>query len=334
MAPRRRALSSQRRTTLALACAVAAGVAISLQVFVNGRLSGSLGSPVLAGTVNNLSGLLFLVILGSSTGVPRRAKARFAARSGLRWWHVAAGVNGALFITVGAYSVPRLGVALFTVAVVCGQLAGSLVVDRRGLSPGAMRPFTGFRILAVALALTATALGLVGGGGDVQPELVLLALVAGAGVAVQQAAMGHIALATGEPVAAAALNFTVGASVLVAVAILSAQGPDTWTPSLVECVGGAIGATCAAVMATIVGRLGVLRLMLALVAGQSIGALVLDLVAPPTGGSPTALTFFSAALAVLAVLVSGLNPRRGDLTPIPESQPFVEARSTNFSRHG
>jgi transporter family-2 protein len=180
-----------------------------------------------------------------------------------------------------------------------------VLVDRRGLSPGAVRPLTVFRIIAVVLALTATALGLVGHGGELQPELVLLALVAGAGVAVQQAAMGHIALVTGEAIAAAALNFAVGASVLVVVAVASATAPDTWTPSLFECVGGAIGAGCAALMATIVGRLGVLRLMLALVAGQSVGALLLDVVAPPTGASPTALTFLSAALAVLAVLVSG-----------------------------
>jgi transporter family-2 protein len=290
---------------VALSCAVVAGVAISFQVFVNGRLAGSLGSPVLAGTANNLSGLFWLAVIGSAAGVPRRAKARFVTRTGLRWWHVAAGANGALFITVGAYSAPRLGVALFTVAVVCGQLTGSVLVDRRGLSPGAVRPLTVFRIIAVVLALTATALGLVGHGGELQPELVLLALVAGAGVAVQQAAMGHIALVTGEAIAAAALNFAVGASVLVVVAVASATAPDTWTPSLFECVGGAIGAGCAALMATIVGRLGVLRLMLALVAGQSVGALLLDVVAPPTGASPTALTFLSAALAVLAVLVSG-----------------------------
>ena len=309
MAPRKRAPSSRQLTAVALVCAAVAGAAISVQVFVNGRLADDLGSPALAGTVNNVSGLFLLAAIGTVAGAPRRAKARLATRVDVRWWHLVAGVNGALFITVGAYSAPRLGVALFTVAAVSGQLAGSLAVDRLGLGPGAMRRLTAARIGAVVLALAATALGLVDGGGGVDPALVLLAVVSGAGVAIQQAAMGHIARATGEPLAAAALNFAVGACALVVIVAVIATGPDTWSPSLLECAGGGIGAACAVLIAAIVGRLGVLRLMLALVAGQSVGALMLDLVAPPAGGAPTALTFCSAALAVVAVLVSGLRAR-------------------------
>jgi transporter family-2 protein len=297
------------RTTFALSAAVASGVAISLQVFVNGRLAGTLGSPVLAGTVNNVSALVLLIAIGAAGGVPRRARTGLKTRSKLRWWHVAAGLNGALFVTVASYAAPRLGVALFTVGIVCGQLLGSLIVDRRGLSPGGARPLTPYRVIGVILSLTAVALGVLHGGGQVHPLLLLLAVLPGAGLALQQAAMGHVTAATGEPIAAAALNFTVGAAALVAGALVAGADPDTWSPSLFECVGGAIGAVCAVVMAALVARLGVLRLMLAIVAGQSIGGLGVDIIAPPVGRSPTVLTGISAVLAVIAVLISGTQRR-------------------------
>jgi transporter family-2 protein len=143
-------------------------------------------------------------------------------------------------------------------------------------------------------------------------------VLSGAGVAFQQAALGHVARATGEPLAAAGLNLTVGLVVLVVVALVSTGGspPGGWSAPPLDWIGGVVAAVGAVVMATTVGRLGVLQLMLAVVAGQSIGALVLDLVAPPAGESVTALKFVSLALVVAAVVVSGLHRRDLDPTPV------------------
>jgi transporter family-2 protein len=60
----------------------------------------------------------------------------------------------------------------------------------------------------------------------------------------------------------------------------------------------------------IVSRLGVLRLILAMTAGQAVGGLVLDLIAPARGEIVTAGTVAGVALAFAAVLVSGWHAPR------------------------
>ena len=65
-------------------------------------------------------------------------------------------------------------------------------------------------------------------------------------------------------------------------------------------------------MAVIVSRLGVLRLILAMTAGQAIGGLALDVVAPAHGEVVTAGTVVGVALACSAVLVSGRGARAPD----------------------
>jgi len=59
----------------------------------------------------------------------------------------------------------------------------------------------------------------------------------------------------------------------------------------------------------IVSRLGVLRLILAMTAGQAIGGLGLDIVAPARGEMVTAGTVIGVVLACAAVLVSGRGSR-------------------------
>ncbi len=305
-----------RGVLLILVAVFVGGALVSIQVFLNGRLAQSLGSAELAGSVNHITGLLALVVVGAATGVPGRAARRLAAGPRPRWWHLLAGVNGALFIIVAAYAAPKVGVALLTVAFISGQTTGSLLADRAGLSPAGLKRLTAFRLLGVAVALVAVGLAATGARGEPQLGLLALAVLAGVGVAVQQAAMGHVARATGEPLAAGAVNFAAGAIVMVAVALVATGGspPGGWSAPPGEWVGGVLGAVVAVVLANAVRRLGILRTMLAMVAGQSAGGLLLDSVAPPAGGAVTFLTIVSVALTLAAVVISGISraprPRR------------------------
>lgn len=147
---------------------VAVGAALSLQSFLNGRLGARLGSAELAAGVNNAVALACVALIGTITGVPARAFRHLASAQRLRWWHMLAGINGALFLTVAAYAAARVGIALLTVAVVCGQTLGSVGVDLAGLSPAGRRPLTTFRLLGVAFALTAVGLAALESSGDVQ----------------------------------------------------------------------------------------------------------------------------------------------------------------------
>ncbi len=303
---------------LALALAVVAGAALSVQAFVNGRLAESLGSALLAGTVNNAVGLAALLAVAAGIGALGRAR-RAVARAGRpRLWQLVAGANGALFIVVSATAAPEVGIALLTVALVCGQMGGGVLVDRFGLTPAGRRALTPARVLAVALTVAAVALAALGSRGD--PELVLLtlAVVAGAGIAVQQAAVAHVTRVTGEPVVAGAVNFLVGAMVVTLVTAAAADGPagGSWSAPPAEWAGGLLGATVTFLLARVVALLGALRVVLAVVAGQSLGGLAIDLVAPVEGESVRLGTVVGVALTIAAVAVSGRGASGGS-APAP-----------------
>jgi transporter family-2 protein len=301
-----------RRSWLLLATVVAGGVGLSVQAFLNGRLTTSVGSAEIAATVNNVVGLACLIALGVAIGAPRRALRSLRTAAPMRWWHPVMGVNGAFFIAITAYAAPEVGVALVTVAIVCGQMAGSLLIDGIGLSPAGRRPLTINRALGAALAVVAVGIGATQTPADVEVGLLLLVAAAGVGMAFQQAAIGHVNLATGEPVVASGVNFLAGAVAIIVVALVvnGLQPPNGWDASPGYWIGGVIGATAATIMAWAVNGLGVLRLSLAIIAGQSIGALAIDIIAPPPGEEITVLTFASLALVIVAVVIGSRTRQR------------------------
>jgi transporter family-2 protein len=70
-----------------------------------------------------------------------------------------------------------------------------------------------------------------------------------------------------------------------------------------------MGAVFIGVAALVVHRLGVLRLGLAVVAGQLVGALALDVALPVTGDPVGLLTVVGVALTLVAVAISGRGGR-------------------------
>jgi transporter family-2 protein len=191
-------------------------------------------------------------------------------------------------------------------------MAGSLVIDGLGLSPAGRRPLTANRAFGAALAVVAVALGATQAPAEVQIGVLVLVAAAGVGMAFQQAAIGHVNLATGEPLVASAVNFFAGAVAIVIVALIvnGMEPPNGWSASPGYWIGGVIGATVATIMAWAVNGLGVLRLSLAIIAGQSIGALVLDVIAPPPGEGITVLTLVSLALVMVAVVIGSRTAQR------------------------
>ena len=207
---------------------------------------------------------------------------------------------------------PKIGVALLSVALVCGQTAGSLVADGVGLSPAGHQGVTTGRVAGVALTIAAVVASALGASAHLHVGLLAFALVAGAASALQQAANGHLARNTGEPLFAGTVNFAVGFFALLVVAAIAtglrrrtAGRPRRWSTR-----PGCSAPPIATTMAVLVSRLGVLRLILALTAGQAIGGLALDLVAPARGETVTAGTVVGVVLACAAVLVSGRGSRQ------------------------
>lgn len=300
--------SDRTRVPAALAAVTAAGGMIALQARVNGELTERTGTALITAVANFVVGLGALVAIVTVT---RRWPATRSLGSGNRrlWWFCGGFIGASLVVTT-SYAVPIIGVALLVVCLVAGQLIGGLVVDWAGIAPGGRRPVTIARLAGAALAIAAVLLSRWGQHvQEVRPLIVVLVSVAGFLGAVQQAANGHIRRHSDEVLVAVLVNFVVGlAAVLVVVAVQyggGRLGSVTWPGHpLWLYSGGLLGLAFVTISTAAVRLLGVLRLTLAVVAGQLLGAVLLDIfwrtVARPTGQLYAAIVLVLLAVAIAA----------------------------------
>lgn len=310
--------SRRLRQAFGLLLAVLAGVAIAAQARINGQLAVDLNDSMLAALISFGGGLLVLVAL-----LPVLPRMRSGLRElpnavragGLRRWHLLGGLGGATMIASQAVAVDALGVATFTVGIVAGQTVSGLAVDRAGLGPAGPRSVSARRLAGAALVLCAVLITMWGGftvaGSRVW--LLLLPLVAGVVVAVQQAVNGRVGAASGNAMTATMVNFVVGTAVLSLVWLLSfvvRGGPSGVASSPVLYAGGLIGVTFIALAALVVRWIGVLLLGLAAIAGQLIGSVLLDVLVPARAGGLVLTTVIGVAVALIAIGVAAAPARR------------------------
>jgi transporter family-2 protein len=253
-----------------------------------------------------------LVIAAMAAAPAARAGLRLAVdrlrRGTLRPWECLGGACGALYVASQGISAGVLGLAVFTVAVVAGQSAGGLAVDRAGIAPGGRRPVTRARALGAAVTVAAVVIAVSGrlraGTGL---ALAVLPLAAGAALAVQGAVNGRVRQAAGAVLPAVFINAAVGTAALLLAfgGVLAVHG---WPGGVLPgrpwfYLGGAIGVGFTAIGVAVVRRIGVLLLGLAVIAGQLSGALALDLIAPGPAGRPGVTGYLGAGLTLATVLV-------------------------------
>jgi transporter family-2 protein len=298
--------------------AVVAGVALAVQSRINGELSVRLNDPIGAATISFGSGLLVLAALVPLLPAGRAGlgNLRTALRERrIRPWQCVGGMCGGFLVATQGLTVPTLGVAVFIVALVAGQSSSSLLVDRAGAGPAGPQPVTPPRLAGAVLTVCAVLLA-VGDriGHPSALALAVLPLLAGLGIAWQQAVNGHVRVVSGSALVAGLLNFVMGTAVLLiafAVSVALRGLPDhlprgPWWLY----VGGTLGIIFIAVGAAVVRYTGVLLLGLAMIAGQVTGALLLDAIVPGDAGRPGWNTVLGAALTLVAVAVAVVPPRR------------------------
>jgi transporter family-2 protein len=296
-----------------VAVALAAGVLGAVQPEVNAELGDRLGSALVASLVNFVVALaVTAVVVAFRPGTKGRLR-RLGSWPVPRWT-LTAGFGGAVVVLAGAVAVDTIGVAIFSVAFFAGQITFGLLVDRLGVSPGGVRPVTAPRVQAVVLAAVAVVLAQTGQPvGDFAPGLVAFSVFAGAAVAFQSAFNGRIASATGDAVAATAVNVTVGTIALgLIVGGLSAAGELgalDWPGEPLLYSGGALGAAIVLSLAAASAALGVLRATLTMLGAQLLAAFAVDWVA--RGDAPTAGVVAGGVLIVAAVALVG---RRAPVT--------------------
>lgn len=104
---------------------VVAGGAAGFQHAMNARVGAVMGTPLGAAITNFISGTSVLLI----AFIVRGALVGFPTTMPTAWWLYTGGVWGIVFIAGSAALIPHSGVLLVSLASVCGQLIGSLLLD-------------------------------------------------------------------------------------------------------------------------------------------------------------------------------------------------------------
>lgn len=302
-----------QRSTLVTGCALLAGALAAVQARINGELGLQLHDSFLAALASFVLGWVPLVVV--VLAVPRLRAALLRPARPTRWWFYVGGAGGATLVAVSAAAAPVLGVALLTVGQVAGQTTGSLAVDRVGFGPAGHHPVTRRRLLGAGLAIAAVLLATVGRPtGQASVGYLLLAVLAGLAVSVQVAVNGRLRQANGEVVVTAAVNFTTGTALLglgaAGLALAGRLPAEHWPTQPWLYLGGVIGATFVAIAAWAVRHLGVLRLALLTIAGQLLGAALLDVLVPAAGRGLSPATVVAGLVTLAAVRVAGSVPGR------------------------
>jgi bacterial/archaeal transporter family-2 protein len=142
-------------TTSSIAAAIVVGACLSLQPPVNAFMARMLQSPLLAASISIAISLVFVVLvwLVGSRGAGDLAQVRT-----FPWWVAVGGIVGVVFVVGGIVVAPALGVALFFVCVIAGQLLGSILLDQLGAFGMPAKPVNPMKLLGLVLVLAGVAL--------------------------------------------------------------------------------------------------------------------------------------------------------------------------------
>jgi bacterial/archaeal transporter family-2 protein len=302
---------------IGLAAAVLGGLGVAVQSKINGALGAKLSDGIAAALISFGSGLILVAIIVGLQPAARHGltRVRSAIRRGdLRFYQCLGGTCGALLVASQGLTVSILGVAIFTVALVGGQAMASLLVDRLGVGPAGPQPLTWPRVAGAVLAIIAVLIAV--GDRIATPSAAAAAIlpaIAGAGSAWQQAVNGRVRAASDSVMSATLINFIMGTGALLvafAIDLLVRGWPSGHLPSNpIYYIGGSLGVVFIAIAAAVVRHTGVLLLGLSMVAGQLIGALLIDLVVPGPEGRPGVNTLIGVALTLVAVLIASVRVR-------------------------
>lgn len=298
--------------------AVFIGVVVAIQARINGQLSVDLNNGLAAALISFLTGwsLLFFLVFG----IKKERAALFVIFNAIKskkltLWETAGGLLGGCFVAVQSITVPQIGVALFTIIVVAGQTISSLFVDKYGITASGKQKITAPRIIGAIATLIAVLIAVYPdlSGSDFKFIPLLLCLIVGVFASIQQGLNGRVNLVAKSPLATAWLNFATGTFVVVialSVNILAGAEIAPLPNNFWVYTGGTAGLIFVAVSAYIVKNLGVLNFVILNIAGQLIGAVIIDWVAPAKAGSLNSYLIFGTVLTIVSIAISRLYEAR------------------------
>lgn len=269
------------------------GILIAVQARANGELAFRLQNSLEAACISFGSGLVILVVItyfhnGIKSGI---RKLWIAVESGaIPRWGLLGGALGGVAMAIQTQVVPLIGVALYSVSVISGQTATSLLVDRLGLTGGGKRHISVRRIAAATLTVFAVAISVWDrlDAKSLSIMAIVLGIFSGGLIGVQRAFNGQVNEHSGQSFATTLLNFITGTTLLLAFFVGALLTHHSHVVSLVfnpwwMYLGGLTGAIYIAFASTVVQHLGVLTFTLFSVGGQLMGSLILDVFLPTKG---------------------------------------------------
>ena len=127
-------LRSGSLSIVAVLFALSAGVLIAVQSAINGRVAREARNPMSATFLNFLLGT---IALGVAFGVSWAFTDLDPSNpTGAPWWAYLGGMIGIVFIAIAVWVVPIVGVLMFALSTIAGQLFGALALDLVVPTPG------------------------------------------------------------------------------------------------------------------------------------------------------------------------------------------------------
>ena len=292
--------------------AALSGIFVAVQSRANGELAFRLQNSLEAAGISFGSGLIVLLVItyfheGIKNGLRRTASAVQAGA--IPRWRLFGGALGATVIAIQTHVVPLIGVAIYSVSVISGQTAISLLVDRLGLTGGGKRHISSRRVTAAVLTVIAVVISVWDRlDAPMSSAAVILGVISGGIIGLQRALNGQVNEHSGQSFATTLLNFVTGTALLLLLFLgglithYSHLSPMKWNPWWMY-LGGVTGVVYIAFASTVVQHLGVLTFTLFSVGGQLLGSLVFDIFLPSKGvhvGAYLVTGIFMTYIGVLA----------------------------------
>lgn len=133
-----------------IAVAIAIGALLSLQPPINVVMARILGNPLLAASISIAISLVFILFIWLIYG---KGAGNLTQVNALPWWVIIGGVIGVVVVVGGIIVAPVLGIALFFICVVAGQLLGSILADHFGAFGMQVQPVNVKKLLGIGLVL-------------------------------------------------------------------------------------------------------------------------------------------------------------------------------------
>lgn len=258
---------------------------MAIQARVNSGLAAEVGSGFLAALISFSIGLALIAAISLPRKDFRAAlkESLGAIRAGkLKVWMLFAGALGGFFVLTQGLVAGITGIALFSLGVVTGQTISALLIDGKGLLGLVKRKLTGNRLAGSAFAIAGLVLASspTVAGFDLA---VLVPVVAGVGIGLQDAINSQIGRESGSASVATFFNFLAGTLFLLLAFLFSpgqAGAVDLSSINPVLFLGGLVGVGFILIRVVVLPVIGSLATGLSLLAGQLFISLVLDYLAP------------------------------------------------------